>query len=1102
MAENVVDKASAGLDKRADGRVVLQSQQLKALRLRRGLSQEALADYCSGERLCVSIATIKRAESGKSLLYRTARHLAQAYEVSLESLLAVPDDAPGFIHPPELADTPADAFQGEDVFADDELATRTVVLLVLPDDAALDPARHEEANACVAQYGGTPFTRVDGKWVAVFGMPQAYRSDITRCVDCAGTLAGRWPDMRGPVVVGLGGWSKAGARLPDAILELGALHAAPAPLLAERALAATLADGYEVVFFDGDARFERFAGLRRGSSAGPAMPFVGRHGLLQQFKVILDDVQTTQCSQVVHVRGAAGIGKSRLVRECEDIARQWKFAHHQIAVLDFGLESRAAPWAQLARTLLDLPAAAASAAGPEEESRRLGERMRLGQSNPVWEMSLRALLGLPQAPGQDAVFAGMEHAIRRRRLAEALQALILRVAVTRPVVIVIEDIHWADAPFLDTYAELLALTHDAAVVWLTTSRHDNDPLDTHVRPHCGDAPLTVFDLPPLRQVEAEALALQHADADATHRQRCVELARGNALFLTQLLLSPPGAMLPESLRHLVQSQLDRLPALDRRALRAASAIGQQFPLDLLRDMLGDAGYSTVLPERANLLKPSTGGVGVFVHDLVMHCIYDAMAPSQRRFLHGRLAALYEGRDIVLWARHLDRAGDAGAPQAYLRAIREQLARHDYELAIELAEGARANPHMGAERYPLAMLAAEAAARSMRNEAACAGYAEARALARTDAERLDAMQGLAAVLNVLDRIDEEEALLDEALALAHATDYTASLAQLYYLKGNIRFPRGEFAAGRSLHERAFDYARKSGKHDVEARSLSGLGDSLYAEGRMRQANRVFDECLTLCRRHGLASIEASNLFMRGTTRIYLGDAEGALADALDSAALGRRVGNRRAEIVSRLTASWVLLAMGRLEEAGAEVGQGLAIARSMGAARFEPFLNECLARVSYAEGRRSLALEQIRDACAAVDRMKMHRFIGPWLFGTLALLSDDAAERADALARGERILAGGCVAHNLYRFRMSAAEIALLEGDAARARTQVELLRAATADDPCEWVAHPARIVDAYAAWLADPCDDTRVALRGLHRQSTASGWALTMPRLDALLRAL
>ncbi|MFL6709413.1 MAG: helix-turn-helix domain-containing protein [Massilia sp.] len=72
----------------ADGRMMLAPQRLKAQRLRLGLSQEALAEYCSGRRLCVSIASIKRAESGRPILYRTARHLALAYEVPLDALVS------------------------------------------------------------------------------------------------------------------------------------------------------------------------------------------------------------------------------------------------------------------------------------------------------------------------------------------------------------------------------------------------------------------------------------------------------------------------------------------------------------------------------------------------------------------------------------------------------------------------------------------------------------------------------------------------------------------------------------------------------------------------------------------------------------------------------------------------------------------------------------------------------------------------------------------------------------------------------------------------------------------------------------------------------
>ena len=228
----------------------------------------------------------------------------------------------------------------------------------------------------------------------------------------------------------------------------------------------------------------------------------------------------------------------------------------------------------------------------------------------------------------------------------------------------------------------------------------------------------------------------------------------------------------------------------------------------------------------------------------------------------------------------------------------------------------------------------------------------------------------------------------------------------------------------------------------------------------------------------------------------------MADAQASAALGRHVGNRRAEIVSRLTASWVLLSMGRLDEARAEVDEGLHLARSMGAARFEPFLGECLARLSFLGGRRALALTQIGAACEAVDRLKLRGFIGPWVQGTLALLSDDTAVRRTALQRGRDMLAQGCVAHNRYRFHLAAAEIALLGGEAEQATVEIACLQAATGDDPCAWVDHQVSVVQAYVRWLAAPGDETRASLYELRRHALRQGYALATPRLDAAISAL
>lgn len=70
-----------------EGRLLLDGSALKRWRLRLGLSQEALADLCQSQHLCASVASIKRAEAGKPVLYRTARHLAQAFGVALEELM-------------------------------------------------------------------------------------------------------------------------------------------------------------------------------------------------------------------------------------------------------------------------------------------------------------------------------------------------------------------------------------------------------------------------------------------------------------------------------------------------------------------------------------------------------------------------------------------------------------------------------------------------------------------------------------------------------------------------------------------------------------------------------------------------------------------------------------------------------------------------------------------------------------------------------------------------------------------------------------------------------------------------------------------------------
>lgn len=92
---DVASLADQATRQASDGRVPLDSLFLKRLRQKRGLSQDALADACSDSRLCLSLASIKRAEAGKPVLYRTARHLAAFFGTELELLVATTAAEPG-----------------------------------------------------------------------------------------------------------------------------------------------------------------------------------------------------------------------------------------------------------------------------------------------------------------------------------------------------------------------------------------------------------------------------------------------------------------------------------------------------------------------------------------------------------------------------------------------------------------------------------------------------------------------------------------------------------------------------------------------------------------------------------------------------------------------------------------------------------------------------------------------------------------------------------------------------------------------------------------------------------------------------------------------
>ena len=1079
-----------------DGRLALDGRRLKHLRQRLGLSQEALAQHCFDRHLCVSIASIKRAERGRSVLYRTARHLASVFEVEVEHLAASRVD-PAASHgaePHPAAGPAAGPPLIDGVVEDDSDDPRQVLrlCLVAPEHENDTVARWDQQ---IALHGGIPLWVGDAtsddqaaashrgdQRCAVFGLPQAYRSDALRCLHCALALQ----SLIGPATT----------------LRIDACqYPLPEPTHAQASCVGNGATGIwltrsvavqlseHIVSEDVGSGLLRYRGLRPEATA--RLPLSGRHAEVSQLKSLLDTTDRYQTGHLVYIRGVAGIGKTRLCQECADMAHQHGYGVQVVSVLDFGSRSNDGALAQLLRGLLSLPIDLTLDATSDPIGTALAS-LRLPLDHGV---VLRPLLELAASESQQALYTAMGHDVRQQRLVEAFGDLIQRLAIQAPQLIVVEDLHWADDDLLTMLTRLLQITQEAPVIWLMTSRLEQDPLERRLRPALMDLPLSLIDLAPLRALDASALAEQFPDIPEQYALGCVQRAQGNPLFLTQLLMFHPGNSLPSSLHNLIQSKLDQLGTLERRAVRIAAAIGQRFPLTALRAVLGDPAYYPDLAVKLHLLRALPEQRFQFVHDLILQGIYEGMPAQQRTPMHLALADYYQASDTVLHAQHLNKARSLDAPAAFLLAIQQQLDRYRHAAALALIGQCRDIDYAPLNQGRLALMNAQACLATGLTQEAYGHFDDAARLARSDALRLDALLGQARTLNLLDDLTQEAVMLDRIADLAEPIGAHSALSEMHYLRGNLYFPRGDFGTSRHFHRQALEHARLGQDKRAEIQALSGLGDSYYAEGDMTRTREAFQHCVTLCRESEHRDLEAANLFMLATARIYANETPQALIDSQAAAELGQKAGNRRAEIVARLTASWILLSMNRSEDAQRHIDAAMALAQGMGSYRFEAFLLETQARLWLVDNQQDRARDTIRRSWQLVDEHHLHGFIGPWVLATLALLEPDPGQRRAALAQGEARMDEGCVGHNVYRFLITAAEVSLLDNNVDDARHFANRLAQFCLDKPCPWADHHVALIQGLCTWLDSQQPHHLDEAHALWQRGAEAGLAMTLPRL-------
>ncbi len=414
-------------------------------------------------------------------------------------------------------------------------------------------------------------------------------------------------------------------------------------------------------------------------------PLVGRDDELDEL-ARLTGIAPGGTAGVVLLSGDAGVGKTRLLTELRRRAESagWRtMAGH---CLDFG--DSALPYLPfteiLGRLAQEDPSfvTAATEAHPAVRHLLPGQRLLVGQGS------------------------GDVDDVERSELFETVHAVFERLAASSPLLVVLEDLHWADRSTRDLLGFLFQRRFAGAVAIVASYRSDDlhrrHPLRTSVAQWSRIPGVQRFQLGPLSDTAVRALARSiHAgllsEADL---QAIVTRAEGNAFFAEELVVAQElgGSALPDDLASLLLVRIDQLDEGARQVVRAASCAGRQVSHELLAAVvdLDSDRLDRALREAVdtNVLVPA-GIRYEFRHALLGEAVYDDLLPGERVRLHAKYTEALCSRvapgtaaelarharaahDVVTAVRASIEAGDdamaVGGP--------DDAARH-YEVALEL-----------------------------------------------------------------------------------------------------------------------------------------------------------------------------------------------------------------------------------------------------------------------------------------------------------------------------------------------------------------------------------------------------------------------------------
>ena len=777
-------------------------------------------------------------------------------------------------------------------------------------------------------------------------------------------------------------------------------------------------------------------------------PLVGRDEEMQQFETLMEACQSRQRGRTIFVRGDPGLGKSRLVAEFRHVAMERGLSCHAVSVLDFGARTGHDAMRDLVQSLLGLPADADEAGRAEA----IREFANTHPDGPAFARYLYDLLDVATPAEVRSLLSATEPAVRQKGTLDTLRRLGQPGPGGPAVLILVEDIHWADVWTLEQLGALAALTQQQPLLMMMSTRFAGDPTVGDWRTALHGLPVTSIDLGPLSPGDALRLAAGAASISDSLLRGCVERAEGNPLFLEQLLLSAgdeSAGNLPGSIQSLIQSRMDRLLPGDKVALQAAAVWGPRVPLGVIRHLLADPLYDSHVLVEQFLLRPE-GDELVFCHALIRDGAYGSLLLARRRQLHGLAAEWVEARDVALAAEHFERAEDGRASLAYLQAALQLEQRFEYAQALALLQRGLKLSDQPAQCFPLRLARARLLLELGQAAESIVASDSALAVTQSDGDRALALIAKASAMRIVDRIMEGMAVLEQAQPLAESAGLTLNRSHLHHLRGNLLFTVGRTVDCQNEHELALALARAAGSAEAEIAAMGGLGDAAYAQGRVRSGHATFSRCVAMAREQGFLRVEVSYVPMVAWCAMYLLDLDEAMEFNRSAAALALRTGNQRVQMMSGAQAAmldgWI---RGNWRTAIPVADHAYEMAVQAGSTRFQSMAMYIRALLDIRAGEMTAAQARLDHALELCGEGSM-LFLGPQIYATLARVQTDPALQAAMLARGEAALLHGAVSHNHFVFCDGAIQVSLGVHNWAQAEHFCDKLERYAQPEPFPW----------------------------------------------------